>query len=73
MRGKGGTLFFSYKNHVYKNVEAQIALEFKNVLIRKQVRDKDGKIADKKISPIEYLNLKTQISQPKKNSNKKTT
>ena len=25
--------FFSYKNHVYKNVEAQITLEFKIVVI----------------------------------------
>ena len=27
------TLFFSYKNHVYKNVEAQITLKFKNVVV----------------------------------------
>ena len=25
--------FFSYKNHVYKNVEAQISLKFKNVVV----------------------------------------
>ena len=25
--------FFSYKNHVYKNVEAQITLKFKNVVL----------------------------------------
>ena len=27
------TLFFSYKNHVYKNVEAQITLKIKNVVV----------------------------------------
>ena len=27
------TLFFSYKNHVYKNVEAQITLKFKNIVV----------------------------------------
>ena len=27
------TLLFSYKNHVYKNVEAQITLKFKNVVV----------------------------------------
>ena len=36
-----------------------------------QLVGQDGKIADKKISPIKYLNLKTQISQQKKNLNKK--
>ena len=25
--------FFLYKNHVYKNVEAQITLKFKNVVV----------------------------------------
>ena len=27
------TLFFSYKNHVYKHVEAQITLKIKNVVV----------------------------------------
>ena len=27
--------FFSYKNHVYKNVEAKITLQFKNVVVIK--------------------------------------
>jgi len=35
-----------------------------------QLVGQDGKIADKKISPIKYLDLKTQISQPPKNLNK---
>ena len=26
-------MFFSYKNHVYKNVEAEITLKFKNVVV----------------------------------------
>ena len=26
-------LFFSYKNHVYENVEAQITLKFKNIVV----------------------------------------
>ena len=28
-----GPTLFSYKNHVYKNVEAQITLKFKNVVV----------------------------------------
>ena len=38
-----------------------------------QLVGQDGKIADKEISPIKYLDLKTQISQPKRILNKKTT
>ena len=30
---EGVYTFFSYKNHVYKNIEAQITLKFKNAVI----------------------------------------
>ena len=32
-RNNNSYTFFSYKNHVYKNVEAQITLKFTNVVV----------------------------------------
>ena len=49
--------FFWDNEHIYYNA----------ILVQTPTHVRqDGKIADKKISPIKYLNLKPQISQPKK-------